>query len=63
MINDEWEQFKIDTYEATCVKTVTDAHMSILESITKYADNESVVSYRANGINTYTFTLSYTFKL
>lgn len=45
MINDEWERFKIDTYEAICVKMVTDAHMSVLESITKYVDDKSVVSY------------------
>ncbi|XP_060852229.1 gamma-tubulin complex component 3 homolog [Rhopalosiphum padi] len=42
MINDEWEQFKNETYRATCVKMVMDAHMSFLESITKCLDDGSV---------------------
>lgn len=45
MINDEWEQFKTETYRATCIKTVTDAHISFLESITKYANNAFVVNF------------------
>jgi len=44
MINDEWEQFKSETHRATCVKTITDAHMSFLESITKCMEDGSVVS-------------------
>lgn len=44
MINDEWEQFKSETHKATCVKTITDAHMSFLESITKCMEDGSVVS-------------------
>lgn len=44
MINDEWEQFKSETHRATSVKTVTDAHMSFLESITKCVDDGYVVS-------------------
>ncbi|CAI6343687.1 unnamed protein product [Macrosiphum euphorbiae] len=42
MINDEWEQFKSETHGATSVKTVTDAHMSFLESITKCVNDGSV---------------------
>ncbi|KAL4132123.1 hypothetical protein QTP88_009332 [Uroleucon formosanum] len=42
MINDEWEQFKSETHRATSVKTVTDAHMSFLESITKCVDDGCV---------------------
>eukprot|EP00102_Acyrthosiphon_pisum_P013929 XP_008183718.2 PREDICTED: gamma-tubulin complex component 3 homolog [Acyrthosiphon pisum] len=42
MINDEWEQFKSETHRATSVKTVTDAHMSFLESITRCVNSGSV---------------------
>ncbi|XP_022162682.1 gamma-tubulin complex component 3 homolog [Myzus persicae] len=41
-INDEWEQFKSEIHRATCIKTVTDAHMSFLESITKCVDDGTV---------------------
>lgn len=44
MINDEWEQFKSETHRATSVKTVTDAHVSFLESITKCVNDGFVVS-------------------
>ncbi|XP_050057726.1 gamma-tubulin complex component 3 homolog isoform X2 [Aphis gossypii] len=42
MIHDEWEQFKSEIHRATCVKTITDAHMSFLESITKCMEDGSV---------------------
>lgn len=44
-INDKWEQFESDSCAATCVKTVTNAHMSFLESITKCKDDASAVSH------------------
>jgi uncharacterized protein (UPF0305 family) len=44
-INDEWKQFRNETSSVTDIKTVTDAHMSFLESITKYTDESTVVSY------------------
>lgn len=43
-IDDEWEQFKSEIHRATSIETVTDAHMSFLESITKFVNDEFVVS-------------------
>lgn len=41
LIDNEWKRFEIETYGAIRIKTVTDAHMSILQSL----DDASMVSY------------------
>jgi len=44
-IDEVWKRFKIETFRATSVKTVTDTTMLVLESITKIADDASAVSH------------------